>query len=173
MGQLSWAARFKVREPWLPPVMSTVSFPQRGLCGSAKNSSRTGSPVTSVIPGGNHRAVSEKLSSARVTKRASLRCVNPGIALGSITTTGNRFHKAASRTGPATNPPVEKTAAGGSRSSIRKAAHTLNGSSARVTRALRSPTRFSPPISMKSMGKSSAGASLDSRPRRVPIKRTA
>ncbi len=139
----------------------------------AKNSSRTGIPVTSVTVSGNHFAVSGKLTSARDTKRASLRWVNPGMAFGSITTTGTRFQRAASNTGPATKPPMEKTAAGRSRSSIREAVHTLNGSSASVTSVFRNPTRINPPISIHSMGKPSAGASFASRPRRVPMKRTA
>ena len=45
-------ARFNVREPWLPPVIRTCNRSPRGLGGMAKNSSRTGSPVSSVRPRG-------------------------------------------------------------------------------------------------------------------------
>ena len=47
------------------------------------------------------RAASGKLSSARWTKRPIWRLVSPGIAFGSITTSGKCFHSAAITTGPA------------------------------------------------------------------------
>ena len=56
---------------------------------------------------------------------------------------------------------------------MREAVHTLKGSSASVISVFRKPTRIKPPISIHSMGKPSAGTSVDSIPRRVPIKRTA
>ena len=49
---------------------------------------------------------------------------------------------------------MEKTAAGRARSSIREACQTLNGSSASVASVCRKPTRFKPPISIHSIGKS-------------------
>src|ERR1039457_1211829 len=51
-GQLCSAAWFKVRDPWLPPVISRWSTGPRGLGWMRKNSSRTGSPVASVRPRG-------------------------------------------------------------------------------------------------------------------------
>ena len=51
-GQLSSAARLSVREPWLPPVINTVTTPAGGFGAIAKNSSRTGRPVTSARPFG-------------------------------------------------------------------------------------------------------------------------
>ena len=51
-----------------------------------KNSSRMGSPSLPSGPAGNHRAVASKPTSARYTKRASLRFANPGMALGSMMT---------------------------------------------------------------------------------------
>ena len=83
-------------------MISTVSVSPRGFVSTAKNSSRTGSPVSSVRPAGNHRAVSGKPMSARSTNRAMRRLVKPGMAFGSITTTGIRRASAASTTGPAT-----------------------------------------------------------------------
>ena len=44
-----------MRDPWLPPVISTCSTSPRGLGWMRKNSSRTGSPVTSVRPLGKKR----------------------------------------------------------------------------------------------------------------------
>ena len=51
-GQLWRAAWFSVREPRLPPVISTLRTGSRRLAGSAKNSARTGRPATSVFPFG-------------------------------------------------------------------------------------------------------------------------
>ena len=79
-----------MRDPWLPPVISSWSTAPRGLGWMRKNSSRTGSPVTSVRPLGKKAAVSGKETSARATRREMERLVNPGTAFGSITTTGTR-----------------------------------------------------------------------------------
>ncbi len=79
-----------------------VSLASRCFGAISKNSGRTGSPVTSDLPGGKKRAASGKLNSARRTNRPILRLVKPGIAFGSITTSGDFFHSAASTTGPAT-----------------------------------------------------------------------
>ena len=57
-------------------------------------------------------AVSGKVISARETSRPITRLVNPGTAFGSITTTGTRRSSAAATGGPATYPPMLKTAAG-------------------------------------------------------------
>ena len=109
-GQLSRLARLSVRDPWLPPVIRRCSRSPRGFGGMAKNSSRTGNPVSSDLPRAKYRAVSGKEISARAASRPIARLVNPGIAFGSITTTGTRFTSAAITAGPATYPPMLKTA---------------------------------------------------------------
>src|ERR1035438_6068279 len=76
-GQLSRTARFNVRDPWLPPVISTVGGPPGGLGGMENNSWRTGRPVTSVFPVRKKAAVSGNETSARYTKRPMTRLVNP------------------------------------------------------------------------------------------------
>ena len=62
--------------------------------------------------GGKNRRVSSKLISARRTQRAIQRLVAPGTAFGSMTITGTPRARAASTGGPATYPPMLKTAAG-------------------------------------------------------------
>ena len=78
----------------------------------AKNSARTGRPVSSVRSGGKKRRVSSKLINARRTHGAIQRFVAPGTAFGSMTTTGTPRASAASTGGPATYPPMLNTAAG-------------------------------------------------------------
>src|ERR1035438_4742761 len=67
-GQLCIAAWLRVRDPWLPPVISRWSRGPRTLGWMRKNSSRTGSPVTSVRPLGKKAAVSGKETRARATR---------------------------------------------------------------------------------------------------------
>jgi hypothetical protein len=159
-----------VRDPWLPPVIRIFSTSPGALDGIRKNSSRTGRPVVSVRPGGKNRLVSEKLISALDTNRAITRLVNPGIAFGSITTTGLRRSSAAITGGPATYPPILNTAETAPRSYMQPS--VTNGSRAIVAIFCAAPTRFNPPISIVLKSNPSAGTKRDSIPLVVPMKYT-
>jgi hypothetical protein len=96
------------------------------------------------------------------------RLVKPGIAFGSITTTGLRRSSAAITGGPATYPPMLKTAAAPPTSWKHPA--VTNGSRAIVATFCATPTRFSPPIRIIRNSNPSAGTSRASIPRSVPTK---
>src|SRR5580704_820097 len=88
IGQHARAASLRVRDPWLPPVISTVKSAEGAFAGREKNSSRTGNPVNSTLSFGKYLRVSSKLIKARLTQGAIQRFAAPGTAFGSITTTG-------------------------------------------------------------------------------------
>src|SRR5205814_411025 len=111
-GQLSRVALFNVRDPRLPPVIRTFNTALLDLAGIAKNSRRTGNPVSSNLPRGKNAAVSGKLNSAHFANRPIWRLASPGRAFGSMITIGTPLTHAASVTGPATYPPMLKTADG-------------------------------------------------------------
>ena len=67
-----------------------------------KNSGRTGSPVTSLFSGGNQRRVGIEAQQRPIHAAAYFAVGNPGMALGSMMTSGIRRVMAASITGPAT-----------------------------------------------------------------------
>src|SRR5262245_44130690 len=86
--QLPPEAPLSLRDPRLPPVIRRLSVSVRGLGGIAKNSLRTGRPVTSVLPDGKYEAVSGNAISVLAAKRPRYRFVMPGTALGSMAITG-------------------------------------------------------------------------------------
>ena len=102
IGQHARATRFKAREPWLPPVSSTVKTAFLSRSPTSKNSFRTGRPQISLRPFGKYRRASSNATSARRTKHDILRATSPGIAFGSMITIGVPRSVAATMTGAAT-----------------------------------------------------------------------
>ncbi len=98
------------------------------------------------------------------------RLVNPGTALGSITTSGIRAVNAAITGGPATYPPMLKTAAVRLRRIRPTMRIVLMGNCPRVASLRSAPTRFNPPMRINSKEKPAAGTRRASTPRSVPTK---
>src|SRR5262249_48570719 len=90
---------------------------------------------------GKYDAVSGNERSARDTNLAIARFVNPGTAFGSITTSGTRVSSAARTGGPATYPPILKTAA--APCTHPRQARVVNGSRNSVAASF--PPRRAPP----------------------------
>src|SRR5450759_1402302 len=87
-GAASAIARFNPAEPWLPPKRRSRRVPERAETGGiAKNSPRTGVPVTT--PGLARRAFDRSSPTAvRVAKRLRSRVAMPGSAYESWTSVG-------------------------------------------------------------------------------------
>ncbi len=138
-------ARFSALAPWLPPNSNSVGRPAC-LGEILKNSSRTGTPVTSHLR--NQRQVSSKCTAATSTRLATTRFANPGTTFGSNTTVGYPPSEAANIAGPDAYPPTPITTSGLNSRNSRRAASTASGSVNKVFTRVASETRLSAPTSM-------------------------
>ena len=87
-------------EPWLPPVTSTEGG-VAGAGGTAKNSGRTGLPVSRAGSDGNAGSASAKPQAIAVAHGARKRLATPGSAFCSWITSGTPTAAAASAPGTA------------------------------------------------------------------------
>src|SRR5215470_7180436 len=157
--------------PWLPPVTSKRSGFSGVLGPIAKNSARTGLPVTTPLPP-SPRAVTAYPVAIRLERRASTLLVNPGSAFGSKITLGMPRSQVASIIGPAAYPPTPKAATGRCLRTIEKASIVPGPSIKKFFTSVRPPLPLSPAARRVSSGSPAWGTSFISMPRCVPTSTT-
>ena len=91
-------ASLSARAPWLPPKTSKWGAAVITRGGSAKNSGRTGMPVTCALR--KCAAAGGKLTAAALTRLPMMRFARPGAALGSKASVGMPLRMAAIIAGP-------------------------------------------------------------------------
>ena len=153
--------------PWLPPVIRIWNGSAGVRDGTAKNSWRTGIPVSVALCPQSFVGASYAVAT-RVTMPANTRLVNPGSAFGSNTTVGMPRKTAASIIGPAAYPPTPNAAANLWRCRIVKESHIAGASFARFRANFIPPIPLRPAERMVSSGNPASGTSRASIPRWVP-----